>query len=342
MNRALLVDVTTYGFFHAGVEPLRREVLKRTWSLLPGATFFGALQAAMIRLDGLHGPGPTALLKGLTEARLRFTPILPDPHAQINDAASYCQQAHLHFLQEQGELTSTVATLGYQTTPHAPISRRNGQIEGSLLYAMEAHRSQQHYRGWIFCSKDLESSIRRAIGLLPFIPLGGKGKFATAEAEICKSIDTQQLKQELLKKLNALPGSVTVELAMPMAYQGSHSALVDKAEQVALRPPRRYRVWRTGHYPSVTQQTEQHAYGPELDDADLPMAWLGGSGYRRGQTSESVVALPERSRFIFSRDHSAAIADAFVAGLGRADWSCLGWGQLFVHLDETKSKERKP
>ena len=78
MERALLVEVTTYGFLHAGMAPLRQEVLKRTWPYLPGSTLYGALQAGLIRLDGPAWPAPTALLADLAARRLRFTPVLPD------------------------------------------------------------------------------------------------------------------------------------------------------------------------------------------------------------------------------------------------------------------------
>lgn len=324
MERALLVEVITYGFLHAGQGPLRREVLKRTWPWLPGATLYGALQAALIRLDGLKGARPMALSEALCTGALRFTPLLPDTLQRIESASTYCRQAERLTAAEAGLLREQTPVLRYQTTPHAPLSRRQEQIEGSLLFAVESHQLQQRYRGWIFCEEALIAPLQQAIGMLPLLPLGGKGKFTSAEAQVVQTTTSAALQAELVAKLPASGEAMTVELLTPMIFQAAGWGQLAPPERVQIKSPRRYRAWRTGVYPNATTGGRQE-YGVQPDESQP---------FRVGQASAPAAGWPEGSRFGYtsSATQGAQIAAAFVAGAGRSDWACLGWGQLFVHL----------
>lgn len=329
MERALLVEVTTYGFLHAGMAPLRREVLKRTWPYLPGGTLYGALRAGLIRLDGPDGPGPSTLLAELAGGRLRFTPLLPDMTGRITDAQRYSEQMQLLADVESGVEAARPAR--YQTTPHAPLSRRFEQVEGSLLYAVESHAPEQRYRGWIFTSAAGERALRRGLGLLPFLPLGGKGKYTAAEIQVVEVTERRELAAALAARLGG--GEFTVELASPAAIEGADLGILKDALRMSVRPPRVYRVWRTGLYPDQTDRENGglHRYGVEAPGGtDVPLAWQAGDGYLYGQVTQPVRALPEGCRFTFDGAQAGTVAEAFVAGVGRADWAGLGWGQLFV------------
>ena len=322
MELALLVEVTTYGFLHAGMAPLRQEVLKRTWPYLPGSTLYGALQAGLIRLDGPQGVGPTALLAALTARQVRFTPLLPDGtpsdvaqldgSSQITDADTYCRRASLVADFEEGRRGAP--PFRYQTTPHAPLSRRYEQIQGSMLYAVESHSPEQRYRGWIFCTAALEPLLRRAMGLLPFVPLGGKGKYTAAEIRVVQRIDRPAFEAGLRATLGS--ADINVELLSPLVLQGADSDLLRKVRSVSrLRPPRFYRVWRTGLYPDATTGSSR-AFGAPVTDGDLPLSWQRPGVYYVGQARDAVKALPEGSRFVFSPADAADVARRLHRGHG--------------------------
>jgi hypothetical protein len=260
-------------------------------------------------------------------------PFLPDTQQVVNDGASYCRQARL--------IADTVAgrvnppALHFQTTPHAPLSRRYGQVEGSLLYAVESHLPEQIYHGWVICDGAADAEVRRALGLLPWIPFGGKGKFTAAEARIIDEIPPQTLVDTLALSIQQQSGAdneIEIELLTPLVLHGSDLGLMAQAIRLRPQPPRRYRVWRTGIYPDITLEERERPYGARLDSADLPLAWQHSGPYFAGQSSEAVLALPEGSRFAFAPEQTAAVAHSFVAGTGRADWAALGWGQIFVYL----------
>jgi hypothetical protein len=255
---------------------------------------------------------------------LRFTPLLPDTLQQIESASSYCRQAQRLTASEAGLLRGEPPVLRYQTTPHAPLSRRQEQIEGSLLFAVEGHQLQQRYRGWIFCETALMQPLLQAIGMLPLLPLGGKGKFTSAEAHVVQTTMSKVLQADLVGNLPAAGQPMTIELLTPMIFQAAGWRQLTPPERVQVKSPRRYRAWRTGLYPNATTGGRQE-YGIQ-PDATQP--------FRVGQASAPAAGWPEGSRFGYTCDatRAAQIAEAFVTGAGRADWACLGWGQLFVHL----------
>jgi hypothetical protein len=326
MERALLVQVTSYGFLHAGMAPLRREVLKRAWSYLPGSTLYGALRAGLIRLEGPTGPGPKAMLEALAAGQLRFTPLLPDNAGAVTDAVGYCRQAQVLAAAEAGRTRDRL--FRYQTRPHAPLSRQYGQIEGSLLYAVESHEPEQRYRGYIFCLTGLEPVLERAMGLLPFLPLGGKGKYTAAEMEVLAGQPRQVVENDLAAILSQ--PEITIELLSPMVVEGEGGDIMRHALRFYPKPLRRYKVWRTGTYPDHKQDGHMHHYGDSVTATEAAIAWLPSEGYVDGAVSQSVAAWPDGSRFVFASTQAPALAAAFVAGLGRRDWAGLGWGQFFV------------
>jgi hypothetical protein len=125
-----------------------------------------------------------------------------------------------------------------------------------------------------------------------------------------------------------------VELLTPMVLGGSGVGLVTQAVRMQPKPPRFYRVWRTGAYPDMTHPEGRRVFGVKLDNADLPLAWQLAGDYYVGQTSQPVRALPNGNRFTLPGDAAEAAAAAFVHGLGRPDWAGLGWGQLFIPIKD--------
>ena len=125
---------------------------------------------------------------------------------------------------------------------------------------------------------------------------------------------------------------ITIELLSPLVIQGASSDLLRQALRLSPKPPRYYRVWRTGLYPDETVGT-QRTYGIPLTDGDLPLAWQESGVYYVGQAREAVRALPDGSRLTLASAQAREIAQAFTEGLGRADWAALGWGQLFVRRE---------
>lgn len=57
-DTAFGVHLRSYGFFHSGRERLQTRVLKRVWEHIPGGTLYGAVAAALIRLEGLDEAPP--------------------------------------------------------------------------------------------------------------------------------------------------------------------------------------------------------------------------------------------------------------------------------------------
>jgi CRISPR-associated Cas5-like protein len=102
MDTAFVVRLRSFGFLHPGRERLR-TVLKRSWPFIPGSTLYGAVAAALIRLDGVgaalpgEGEGGYHRLLRLIAgelSRVRFTPLLPvGPDQTLESAEAYCRQA---------------------------------------------------------------------------------------------------------------------------------------------------------------------------------------------------------------------------------------------------------
>jgi hypothetical protein len=343
-DTAFVVHLRSYGFFHSGRERLRVQVLKRTWEHIPGSALYGALAAALIRLDGLDeeaepfesGPGDYhALLRAVKERRLRFTPLLPvaDTVAKAEEwtGQRYCEQAirlHAALYGDVEEKAGRHEMMLFHTTPHAPLSRTAEQIHGDQLFALRTHRPLLDYYGFIFADAKLESMLRRALRLLPFMPLGGKGKFSLVEGRL---LEPQPLDEFLEMFRGWAPGAGGwARLLTPMVLGDGQAdgPLAGVGREMVMTGLRRYRVWRTGRYYDAVQDTFGRAMGTEPgagEDPDAP--FLPG-----GLESEAVRAVPERSRFrLLEGDDTARW---FVEGVGNPSWTYLGWGQVVIEPQE--------
>lgn len=339
-DTAFIVHLRSYGFFHSGRERLRVQVLKRTWEHIPGSTLYGAVAAALIRLDGLDehadpfesGPGGYhALVRAVKERRIRFTPLLPVSEevqeAREWTAGRYCEQAmRLHaavYADAKVESDRHEQAL-FHTTPHAPLDRATEQIHGDQVFAIRAHRPFLDYYGFVFADAGVESLLRRALRLLPFIPVGGRGKFSLVEGKL---LQRQHLDDfaEALREWAAGRGD-WVRLLTPMVLGDGQAEgpLAGAGREVVMTGLRRYRVWRTGRYYDALQKAFGRSVGTEPGKCVAPDApFLPG-----GLESEAVRAVPERSRFrLLDRDD---VACWFIAGVGNPSWTYLGWGQVVI------------
>jgi hypothetical protein len=356
-DTVLTVRLRSYGFFHSGRERLRVRVVKRCWEFIPGSTLYGAVAAALIRLDGLdpdepvplHGNGGyQRLLQAVAGGQIRFTPLLPDPgdpQPDIHTAQDYCRTAlwlrsalygdPLPEAMAQAPEPHTLRRLRgvMQTTPHAPLDRRTLQVHESDLYATAVHRQRQAYSGFIFAgAPDLPDLLRPALRYLPLLPFGGKGKFTCVEAELEGEVgNLPGFQAELEGYLAGLGSSerVEVRLLTPLALQdGDDSLLMRRSEEMYFSRLRRYRAWRTGHYYAP--------YDPDAQDGFVPVGLDREENVPRGTESTPVLGVPEGSRFRFSvREETRAelcaeLARAFVEGDGNPAWTYLGWGQVVM------------
>ena len=344
-DTAFVVHLRSYGFFHSGRERLRVQVLKRTWEHIPGGTLYGAVAAALIRLDGLdegatpfeNGPGDYhALLRAVKAAKIRFTPLLPvaDVVARAGDwtGQRYCEQAirlHTALYGEGAGKPGRHETALFHTTPHAPLSRTAEQIHGDQLFALRTHRPLLDYYGFVFADAGLEPLLRRALRLFPFIPVGGKGKFSLVEGELLGGQSLDGFQKDL-RQWTQQHSSGWVRLLTPMVLgdAGVPPLLTGNGREVVMTGLRRYRVWRTGHYYDAQQEAFRQAMGVEPGEGEDPEApFLPG-----GRESEAVQAVPERSRFrLLPEDDPIRW---FVEGVGNPSWTYLGWGQVVMEPQE--------
>ena len=279
-DTAFVVHLRSYGFFHSGRERLRVQVLKRTWEHIPGSTLYGAVAAALIRLDGLldesaepfeNGPGDYhALLKAVKAQQVRFTPLLPVAgkieKAEDWTGGRYCEQAmrlHAALYGDGAEKPERHEEALFHTTPHAPLSRATEQIHSDQLFAIRTHRPLLDYYGFIFADAGLEGLLRRALRLLPFIPFGGRGKFSVVEGELLGSQP-----QTLDALLNTFRQWIKkrgdwVRLLTPMVLGDGQAdnLLMGTGRDVVMTGLRRYRVWRTGRYYDAQKKTFGQAMG---------------------------------------------------------------------------------
>jgi len=352
LDTVLTVRLRSYGFFHSGRERLRVRVVKRCWEFIPGSTLYGAIGAALIRLDGLDPAEPVPLqgnggyqrlLRAVAAGQIRFTPLLPDTGdgaSAIRTAEDYCHRAFVLQSALYGDqlpaglkqaVQSRLRELRglMQTTPHAPLNRYTLQVHESDLYATAVHRQRQNYTGFIFTgAPDLPDLLRPALRYLPLLPFGGKGKFACIEAEIEGQPGNLGAFQADLEKYLAGLGSggqIEARLLTPLALQGGDESLLIKAAvEMSFPRLRRYRVWRQGHY---------YVPGKKQDEGKfIPVGLDRQSGGPGGTESTPVLGVPDRSRFLFPADDDTRrkLARAFIYGDGNPGWTYLGWGQVVM------------
>lgn len=343
-DTAFVVHLRSYGFFHSGRERLQVQVLKRTWEHIPGSTVYGALATALIRLDGLDegarpfesGPGGYhALLRAVKAGQIRFTPLLPvaDTVAKAEEWSGqrYCEQAarlHAALYGDIAEKGGRHETALFHTTPHAPLSRTAEQIHGDQLFALRTHRPLLDYYGFVFADAGLESLLRRALSLLPFIPVGGKGKFSLVEGELLGGRLLKDFEGEMRQWADGRAGWVRLLTPMVLGDAGVPPLLSGNGREIVMSGLRRYRVWRTGRYYDAVQGAFGRAMGTEPGAGEDPNApFLPG-----GLESEAAQAVPERSRFRLLEGDDAA--RWFIEGVGNPSWTYLGWGQVVIEPQE--------
>lgn len=347
-NTAFVVHLRSYGFFHSGRERLRTQVLKRTWEHVPGSTLYGAIAAALIRLDGLDeeaspfesGAGDYhALLQAVKARQIRFTPLLPVAEeiqaAGTWTGARYCQQAlrlHAAAYADAEVAAEAHEQKLFHTTPHAPISRPAEQIHGDQLFALRTHRPLLDYYGFIFADGGLEPLLRRALRLFPFIPVGGKGKFSMVEANLLEPRSLDEFLSEFRADIKEPDEWLRLLTPMVLRDGRANELMTGGAREIVTTGLRRYRVWRTGRYYDAQQDAFGPARGVERGEGIAPDAPFVAGGIE----SDAVLAVPELSRF--RRLEQDDVTLWFVEGVGNPSWTYLGWGQLVVELKEEEQQ----
>lgn len=329
-DTAFVVHLRSFGFFHSGRERLQNRVLKRVWEHIPGGTLYGAVAAALIRLDGLdeHAPpgegsgGYHALLRAVRARRIRFTPLLPTVQV-LSTAESYCAQAlrlHAALYGQAGATPGEHEQHLLHTTPHAPQGRDSERIYEDRLFVLRTHRPMMDYYGFVFATATEGALLRRAFRLFPFMPVGGRGKFSLVEADIV----AQQPLAEFERDLRAWAGRCTwARLLTPQVLQAGDLEPPAGDREWVTPGLRRYRVWRTGWYFDAQRDAFDPPLGAARGEEQSADAFLAG-----GQESVAVLALPEQSRFTLTPADDAAAW--FIEGLGNPSWAYLGWGQVVL------------
>ena len=356
-DTAFVVHLRSYAFFHSGRERLRVQVLKRAWEHIPGSTLYGAVAAALIRLDGIdenaepfeEGDGGYHELMGAVKRQsIRFTPLLPmeeAPRRKDGDegkeegeedglGASYCQQAiRLHAalyadqvpegLEGPGERERSILHTG----PHAPLNRDTERIHGDQVFVLRTHRPLLDYYGFVFANQGLRPLLERAFRLFPLMPVGGRGKFSLVEAKIVDQETVEVFRDNLGDWMDKEERTGWVRLLTPLVLRNGQpdDLLRGTGREIVMNGLRRYRVWRTGRYYDAYRDDGAFAdpsgikKGKQEDEA----AFLPG-----GRESDAMLAVPERSRFRMLDGDD--VADWFIEGVGNPNWTYLGWGQVVI------------
>jgi hypothetical protein len=345
-DTAFVVHLRSYGFFHSGRERLRVQVLKRTWEHIPGSTLYGAVAAALIRLDGLldesaepfeDGPGDYhALLQAVKNQQVRFTPLLPVAEevegARDWTGGRYCERAMRLHAAVYADTGATEVETGrceealFHTTPHAPLSRATEQIHSDQLFAIRTHRPLLDYYGFVFADAGLEELLRRALRLLPFIPFGGRGKFSLVEGRLLGSQSLDDFLEALREWARGRDQWIRLLTPMVLGDGQADGLLMGAGREVVMTGLRRYRVWRTGRYYDAQKDVFGKAMGVRPREEVDSAAFLAG-----GTESDAVLAVPERSRFrLLKTEDEDDVARWFVEGVGNPSWTYLGWGQVVI------------
>jgi len=326
-----LVRLKVFGFPHPGRERWRARVIKRPWRVIPGSTLYGALATALIKLDcdeeslkerdpekaykthKNHGCGYGKLLNLLRgeEPRIRFSPLVP-VEGEVKDARGYCRAAQALISTPILPSAEGVRRPTLFTTPHAPINRQRMVIHGDLLHGVTSHQPFQSYVGFIVeevvgATESILHQLKRAFRALPFVPFGGRGKYSFAEAEVVKSINTEDFTRSLkerLKKKNFL-----LQLLTPVILENKDNWLFLNYKEMMIPRFKRYKVWRTGLY---------------VEDNQLKM-------YAHEQT-RAMLGIPEGSWFKLKEGVDIkTLVEKFIKGIGNPNWTCLGWGQVIFY-----------
>lgn len=328
------IHLRSYGFFHSGRERLQNRVLKRVWGHIPGGTLYGAVAAALIRLDGIddnaqpfeEGSGGYAtLLQAVKAGEIRFTPLLPvGDGTSLKSAEAYSRQAArlqtALYADATGEVPTAQDRKLLHTTPHAPQNRDLEKIHSDQVFVLRTHRPLLDYYGFVFGTPDIKDLLKRAFRLFPLMPVGGRGKYSLVEAEIYDTAPLDDFRSDL--QAWATQGD-WLRLLTPLVLEDGLGAtpLLGTGRTLDMPGLRRYRVWRTGYYYNAQEDT--------FTEIGLEPGNLEADGLLPGgQESEAVRAVPERSRVRIKAGDP--VADWFIEGVGNPSWTYLGWGQVVI------------
>lgn len=325
MDTVYTVELRSYGFLHPGREQMRTEVLKRAWPFVPGSTLYGAVAAALIRLDGLApervpagDEGFHVLLRAVEAQAVRFLPLVV-AEAPVDTAVGYCRA----ILEQDREQRL------FQAIPHAPMSRDLEKIYDNQLFAYGSHRPVVTYYGFVAATDAVAAQLRRALRLLPIIPFGGKGKFALVSGQIVNTCPRPAFQAALataLRERSTAGDGLWVRLLSPMLLgHGDGDWLLTEAAEQVVRRLRQYRIWQSGYV-----YDQQAATVMVRGSEDLARTQGGTVSFPGGEESRAVPGVPDGSRFRLQGDAANAqrLAAAFVAGVGHPGWRYLGWGQV--------------
>lgn len=172
------------------------------------------------------------------------------------------------------------------------------------------HQPWQHYRGFIRCTTAfLQEHLKRALLALPFFPFGGgRGKFTQVEAAVIREYPNpaEFCPPRRVTRLTLLTPAI---LATPQ-LDDLLGGMTCEVNNFLLR---RYTFWRTGLY------WEEDAGG---------LKRYGGNGIKDHLTLARV-GLAETAAFHFPNPDPYQLQRLFLDGLGAADFTYLGWGQVF-------------
>jgi len=313
-----IIHLTSYGFLHPGRERFKR-VTKEAWPLIPGSTLYGAVAAALIRLDCQREQasldncnqclaseqthcGYLSLLNEVQAKRLRFSPLVVSafkPDQKFYTAEDYSREA-----------AQAAARLGI--CPRAPLGRETATIYKERLHGLVAHQPLQHYRGFVRTTAEFLPHLKRALRALPFFPFGGgRGKFTQVEAQIVPNSvnESDFCPAQAVTRLGLLTPAI-----LPPGSRSLGSIGGSKKYDLENFRLRRYTFWRTGLYWEEGGAVEFEPYGGPTIQAHLTHA-------RLGLAEETVLHLPE--------PQPDAIQRLFLNGLGAPDYTYLGWGQVY-------------
>jgi hypothetical protein len=338
-DRVLLVHLRSYGFFHSGRERLVVQVLKRTWEHIPGGTVYGALAAALLRLEPVNlaaesldidngQGGYFDLLRAVRAGQIRFTPLLPAA-SPLTSGQAYCQQAMRLArpgpLTDEGETRAArLASQLYHTSPHAPLARATEQIYGDQLFALRTHQPQLDYYGFIFTRAEHCPWLEKGLSYFPCMPFGGRGKFSLVEAAVVGEQPLDDFSRALQAWAEERGGWVRLLTPLVLPRTGIAEPLANGVvEEIIMTGLQRYRVWRTGIYFNGQEFDQPVGVGPYYGGDDAPLQ-AGGA------ESVAVQAVPERSRFRLPQNDLASAVRWFIQGAGHLGWRYLGWGQVVI------------
>ncbi len=320
--RVGVIRLTSYAPLHLGQERWKR-VIKSSWPFIPGATLYGAVAQILIRFTCTQKEATPVqcrkclkqddtpcnyhkLLKLVAQRSngrplIRFSPLV----SSSGDGEGYDAR---RYSQEAGIIQSVLAV-----QPRAPLNRQRLAIHEERLHGVLAHPPFQQYRGFVCAPEQFFPILQKALPLLPLFPFGGgRGKFSQVEAMVEKITTPDTF-------LNNVAGK-SLKLLTPALFHHHYKLANVGLTALDNYRLRRYRFWRTGIY---FEDNDWRTYGlpePQRAHATLTNAQLG-------LAEDTVIHLAEGNE-----THAQKL---FLYGLGDADFTYLGWGQVYFKEQPT-------